>query len=120
MPGIAKADKNPLHTLTTTFTPSDIHLPIDKIVVAVDLSPRSEATARYAVALAKPFRALVNLVHVEPPEPMSGSIPEEGCSCRKRRSRTAEERLSRLAKRIRKIYPDCQAVCLAGEPAERV
>lgn len=38
------------------------------ILVAVDLSSHSEATARYAVSFAKPFEASIVLVHVHPPK----------------------------------------------------
>jgi nucleotide-binding universal stress UspA family protein len=60
------------------------------------------------------------LVHVEPPPLVSGSVPEEGHRWHKNYRRAAVEGLSSLAKRIRRIYQACQAVCLVGEPAEQV
>ena len=105
--------KELLHGPATKHLLPAVQPSIDKIVVAVDLSPHSEAMTRYAVALAKRFKALVNLVHVVPAEPISESVSEGHC-------KVADEALSRLAKTVRRIYPDCEAVCLLGEPAERV
>jgi nucleotide-binding universal stress UspA family protein len=108
-----EADKELLHGPATKRLLPAVQPSIDKIVVAVDLSPHSEETARYAVALAKRFRAILNLVHVVPAQSVSESVSEEDC-------KVANETLSRLAETVRRIYPDCEAVCLLGEPAERV
>jgi nucleotide-binding universal stress UspA family protein len=44
-------------------------LSVKQIVVAVDLSPRSEKTVTYAVGIARGFGAAITLVHVYPSEP---------------------------------------------------
>jgi nucleotide-binding universal stress UspA family protein len=99
----------PAHTLT-----------LDNIVVAVDLSSHSEATARYVAAFAKRFGALINLVHVCPMEPANPFVTAEGQTAAEWGYKAAQETLNGLAQRIREIYPDCEAVVLAGEPAEKV
>jgi nucleotide-binding universal stress UspA family protein len=46
-------------------------LAIKQIVVAVDLSHRSEKTVAYAVGIARGFGAAITLVHVYPSEPIT-------------------------------------------------
>jgi nucleotide-binding universal stress UspA family protein len=48
------------------------------ILVALDLSPHSEATARYAASFAKPFGASVVLVHVHAPIEVNEFVSEGG------------------------------------------
>ena len=88
--------------------------------MAVDLSPNSEATARYAAAFAQPFGALINLVHVCPLEPANRFVTLEGHTAAEWPYKAAQEALRSLARRIRETYPDCEAVVLAGEPADQV
>ena len=47
----------------------EVHgLPIKQIVVAVNLSVRSEKTVAYAIAIARSFGARIHLVYVQAPE----------------------------------------------------
>ena len=95
-------------------------LPPGNIIVAVDLSPHSEATARYAAGFAKPFEALINLVHVCPMEPANRFVTDEGRTAAEWGYKAAQQALNGLAQRIRETYPDCETVVLAGEPAAQV
>lgn len=95
-----------------TLTPGNI-------MVAVDLSPHSEATARYAAAFGKPFRALMTLVHVCPMEPPNRFVTAEGHTAAEWGYKAAQEMLDHLAERVRE-FSDCEAVVLAGEPATQV
>ena len=51
---------------------------VKKIVAALDLSPHSEATAQYALGIAKTLGASLVLVHVYEPIQMNEFITEEG------------------------------------------
>src|ERR1700747_151212 len=51
---------------------------VKKILVALDLSPHSEATAQYALGIAKTLGASLVLVHVFEPIPMNEFTTYEG------------------------------------------
>jgi hypothetical protein len=53
---------------------------IKKVLVAVDLSEQSEATATYAAELAKCFGASLTLVHVHDPVPLYEYASETTCT----------------------------------------
>jgi nucleotide-binding universal stress UspA family protein len=90
------------------------------ILVAVDLSPHSEATARYAVSFAKPFAASIVLVHVHAPVRGDGFVTEGGNETLERQQQQAQEALDRLAGTLREGHPACQAAFLTGDPAEEI
>jgi nucleotide-binding universal stress UspA family protein len=52
--------------------------PIKKIVLALDLSPHSEATAQYALGIAKTFGASLVLIHVYEALQANEFLTEEG------------------------------------------
>ena len=94
-------------------------LTVGNVIVAVVLSPHSEAMARCAAAFAEPYGALINLVHVCPMGPAKQFVTAEGHTATEWRHQVAQEALSGLAQCIRDTYPDCDAVVLADEPSLR-
>ena len=93
-------------------------LRIKKIVVAVDLSPRSEKTVAYAADFARTFGASISLVHVFGSKPVRiqntyETLAEEG-------RHNTERKLVELAEKIRQTYPNCEIRFRNGDPAEQV
>lgn len=101
-----------------TRTPGDC-LNIKKILVAVDLSLDSEETAFYAARLAKRLKAYVNLVHVCSPK-QSTEFTSKTDSRFDDPLLVSEEKLEKLAKKIRKVYPSCSAHLCVGDPTNKV
>jgi universal stress protein A len=95
-------------------------LSIKQIIVAVDLSPRSEKTVAYAVGIAKCFGAAITLVHVYPSEPITYFTMERIHDCFAEERLSAERKLEDLDERIRQGYPSCTAEFCMGNPAEEV
>jgi nucleotide-binding universal stress UspA family protein len=94
---------------------------LKKIIVAIGLSPHSEATARYAAKWAEVFAASINLVHVCPLGSVDGfGISSEAVTALRLQGESVQEALNVLAQRIRESCPDCQATVLAGDPVEEV
>jgi nucleotide-binding universal stress UspA family protein len=94
---------------------------VKKIIVAIGLSPHSEATARYAAKWAELFGASINLVHVCPLVPVDGfGMSQEVSTALGLQRESAQEALSVLAQRIRESCPDCQMTVLVGDPVEEV
>jgi nucleotide-binding universal stress UspA family protein len=94
--------------------------PIKKIVAALDLSPHSEATARYALGLAKTLGASLVLVHVYKPVQMNEFITEEGFRVLDHEQQVVQQALTNLTKTLQKTYPACTEKFITGEPAEEV
>jgi K+-sensing histidine kinase KdpD len=80
---------------------------VKKIVVALDLSPHSEATAQYALGVAKTLGASLVLVHVYEPVQMNEFITEEAYSVLEHEQQTLQQKLTNLTKALRKSYPAC-------------
>jgi len=93
---------------------------VKKIVVAVNLSPHSEATARYGVQIAERFGARLTLVHVFSPETANELITEKDYDAFAKQRWLAEQNLAGLADSISTRCKPCEAVFLVGEPAERI
>jgi len=94
---------------------------VKKIIVAIGLSPHSEATARYAAKWAELFAASINLVHVCLLVSVDGfGINQEVSTALGLQRESAQEALSLLAQRIRESCPDCQMTVLVGDPVEEV
>lgn len=102
---------------TTTLTGT---ISLKNILVAVDLSPHSEATARYAATIARRFGASILLVHVHAPIEISEFVGEDGYEAMERHRLHAREALSNLAGTIRDSYPACHETFLIGDPAEQI
>jgi nucleotide-binding universal stress UspA family protein len=102
-------------TQTPRTTGSGADLSIKKILVAVDLSPRSEETTAYAVELAAPFGASLTLVHVCSPK-------EAGEEKGKKDNRFDDPvmALEDLARKVRRTCPSCSAYLCVGDPADKI
>jgi universal stress protein A len=99
---------------------SDHALPIKQVVVAVYLSPRSEATARYALGIAEAFGASLVVVHVYPVTEVNEFMTEEDYRVMDRQRQAAKEALTKLTRTLQADYPACEERFLIGEPAEQV
>ena len=120
---LTKIENNMNALLAETQAPrttgSGADLSIKKILVAVDLSPRSEETAAYAAELAAPFGASLTLVHVCSPK-------EAGEETAKKDNRfddlemSAEEALEDLARKVRRTCPSCSAYLCVGDPVDKI
>ena len=95
-------------------------LSVKKIVVAVDLSPHSEATAHYAIGFARTLGASLVLVHVYEPIQMNEFITEEGFRVLDRDRQVMQEALTNLTKSLRETWPACTEKFIVGDPAEEV
>src|SRR5438445_10808043 len=94
---------NAVEAEDSPFVPSAIK----KIIVAIGLSPHSEATARYSAKWAELFAASMNLVHVCPPGSVDGfGISSEVLTELRLKRESSQEALSALARRIRDSCPD--------------
>jgi len=95
-------------------------LKVKTILVAVDLSPRSERTVAYAVSIARRFGASVKLIHVYVP-PASTEFGAQNISATLESDReTAERQLIGLADKIRAKYGKCDHHLQIGDPAEQI
>jgi nucleotide-binding universal stress UspA family protein len=93
---------------------------VKKILVALDLSPYSEATARYALEIAKTLGASLVLVHVFEPIQMNEFTTEEGFRVLDHDRQVMEQALTDLTKTLQETYPACTEKFIVGEPAEEV
>jgi nucleotide-binding universal stress UspA family protein len=93
---------------------------IKKVVVAVDLSEQSEATATYAAQLAKCFGASLTLVHVHDPVPLYEYASETTCTVLDEQREDLQKLLNELTQRVRELGLECSSVFLDGDPAERI
>jgi nucleotide-binding universal stress UspA family protein len=93
---------------------------IKKVVVAIDLTRHSEATAHYAAQIAKWFSASLCIAHVFLPTPLS----EFGSQCAyneiDQERREPRARLDQLTEQVRQLVPLCESVYLEGEPAKQI
>jgi nucleotide-binding universal stress UspA family protein len=95
-------------------------LPIKQIVVAIDLTTRSEKTVAYAIEIARTFGARIHLVYVQEPEPITEYATKGGHGNLEEKRQDPEPELKDQYKRTRKIYPNCGADFLVGNPADEV
>jgi nucleotide-binding universal stress UspA family protein len=93
---------------------------IKKILVAVDLSPHSEKTAAFAAKFAKSVEASITLVHVFPPEPVTGFSSESIYESFERSRQRTAQKLTKLVQQVRKTGVKCDDNIRVGEPAEEV
>jgi nucleotide-binding universal stress UspA family protein len=93
---------------------------IKKVLVAVDLSEQSEATATYAAELAKCFGASLTLVHVHDPVPLYEYASETTCTVLDEQREDLQKLLDQLTQQVRKLGLVCRSVFLDGDPAERI
>ena len=95
-------------------------LSIKKVLVAVDLSEQSEATATYAAELAKCLGASLTLVHVHDPVPLYEYAGETTCTVLDEQREDLQKLLDELTQQVRKLGLVCRSVFLDGDPAERI
>jgi universal stress protein A len=95
-------------------------LPIRRVLVAVDLSDRSEATALYAAEIAKRFDARLAIVHVYEPVPICEYVSESTLTVLEKEREDLEELLGQLARRIQNTGVSCSPVFMIGAPAEQI
>jgi nucleotide-binding universal stress UspA family protein len=93
---------------------------IKKVLVAVDLSEQSEATATYAAELAKCFGASLTLVHVHNPVPLYEYASETTRTVLDEQREDLQKLLNELTQQVRKLGLACRSVFLDGDPAERI
>ncbi|MGA7129131.1 MAG: universal stress protein [Chthoniobacterales bacterium] len=92
----------------------------DRILVGVDLSKHSEATAFFAAIVAKFFHADLTLAHVFPSEPRYDFVGEGTVRAFERRRHEKATRLDQLTKKVRQIVPGAEWTFLVGEPADEI
>ena len=95
-------------------------LSIKNVLVTVDLSEQSEATATYAAELAKCFGASLTLVHVHDPVPLYEYASETTCTVLDEQREDLQKLLNELTQQVRKLGLVCRSVFLDGDPAERI
>jgi nucleotide-binding universal stress UspA family protein len=95
-------------------------VPIKKVLVAVDLTQHSEATARYAAQIAKWFNASLYIAHVFSRRPSSEFESEGAHSVIDQERRDLRARFDQLTEQMHQLVPVCESVYLEGEPAEQI
>lgn len=93
---------------------------IQRVVVAVDLTKHSEATARYAAEIAKCFNASLYVAHVFAAEPYYEFGSEGGYDLIDQQRQELHAQLDDLTEQMQKLVPVCESVFLVGEPAEQI
>jgi universal stress protein A len=93
---------------------------IRRVLVAVDLSERSEATAFYAAAIAKSFDARLTIVHVYEPVPLCEYTSETTYTVLEEEREDLQELLDQLTEKIRRTGVICGSAFLIGAPAEQI
>ena len=103
------------HETVTNQLPS-----IRKILVAVDLSEHSEATAFYAAEIARCFDARLMIVHVYEPVPCCEYASEATFNVLEEEREDLQKRLGQLTRKIQTRGVICTSAFLVGAPAERI
>jgi nucleotide-binding universal stress UspA family protein len=93
---------------------------IRRVVVAVDLTKHSGATAHYAAQIAKCFNASLYLAHVFASEPFYEFGSEGSYNLIDQRRRELRAELDDLTEQVRRLVPVCESVFLEGEAAEQI
>jgi nucleotide-binding universal stress UspA family protein len=95
-------------------------LSIERVIVAVDLTKHSVATAHYAAEIAQCFKAPLYLAHVFTSEPFSEFGSEAAYNIADERRQELRAKLDALAEQIQKLVPVCESVFLEGDPADQI
>jgi len=93
---------------------------IRRILVAVDLSEHSEATASYAAAIAKSFGARLTIVHVYEPVLLCEYASETTYTVLEKEREDLQDLLDRLTEKIQTTGVTCGSAFLIGAPAEQI
>ena len=127
-PGFAKppsvgCNQNPnYHPMNSveTIKEQETALKVKIILVAVDLTPHSERTVDYAVSIARRLGASLKVMHVYSPPTATEFGAPEMCRLLEKDREDVEQRLARLADRVRAKYPKCESLLRTGDPSEQV
>ncbi len=93
---------------------------IQRVIVAVDLTEHSVATAHYAARIAKWFGASLYVAHVFAPETLYVFGSAGTCNLADQQRRELRAQLGDLTEQVQKIVPICASVLLEGEAAEQI
>jgi nucleotide-binding universal stress UspA family protein len=99
---------------------SDKLVSIKKVVVAVDLTKHSEATAHYAAQIARWFDASLYIAHVFSRPPSSEFGSEGAYNVIDQERGELRARLDQLTEQVHQLVPVCESVNLEGESAEQI
>jgi nucleotide-binding universal stress UspA family protein len=107
-------------TETETEELGSSNLNMRKIVVAIDLTPRSKKTAAYAAEFAKRLNAALTLVHVFAPEPITEFTSEQAHEAVAEGRRQTLAKLAKLIENLRRSGVECHDDFRVGDPAEEI
>ena len=93
---------------------------IKKVLVAVDLSDRSAATAWYAAQIARSFGASLTVVHVYQPVALCEYASETTCTVLDEERDQIQKMLAELARQVSVPGLVCTSAFLIGNPAEEI
>jgi universal stress protein A len=93
---------------------------IKKVLVAVDLSHHSEATAFYAAGIANHFGASLTIVHVYEPVPLSEYTCESTCTLFDNQHDYLQKLLDGITQKTRQFGVLSDSFFLVGEPAGKI
>lgn len=93
---------------------------IQRVVVAVDLTKHSVATAHYGAQIAKCFDAALYVAHVFASEPFYEFGSEGAYDLIDLRRHELQAQLDDLKEEVQKLVPVCDSVFLEGEAAEQI
>lgn len=93
---------------------------IKKVLVAVDLSQHSEATASYAAGIAKHFGASLTIVHVYEPVPLSEYTCESTFTLLESQRDYLQNLLDGITQKIRQLGVLGDSFLLVGEAAGEI
>jgi nucleotide-binding universal stress UspA family protein len=96
------------------------NLNIRKIVVAIDLMPRSEKTTAYATEFAKRLGAALTVLHVFTPEPVTEFTSEQAHEAFEEGRRRTLAKLAKLIESFRRSGVECNDDFRVGDPAEEI
>jgi len=103
-----------------TVQEQETALDLKTILVAVDLSPRSERTVAYAVSMARRFGAALKVMHVYVPPTAAEFGAQDMYRLLEKDRADVERRLINLADRVKAFYPKCESLFITGDPVEQV
>jgi universal stress protein A len=93
---------------------------IKKVLVAVDLSAHSEATASYAAELARCFGASLTVVHVYEPVPLCEYASETTYTVLEDERDKLQKLLEALVLKVKAPGLVCKSAFLVGNPVEQI
>jgi len=100
--------------------PTNLFVPIRRVLVAVDLSDGSEATAAYAAKIAECFDASLTIVHVYEPVPICEYASESTFTVLEEQRDDLQKLLDQLTSKLQTTGLVCTSAFLVGAPAEQI